>query len=50
VVNVRCDLFPWYEKQGYQVIHREKEADPGFDQIVKDGLDVYCVKMSKRIA
>ena len=47
---MRADLFPWYEKQGYQVIRQEKEADPDFDQIVKDGMDVYCVKMSKKIS
>lgn len=50
VVNVREDLFPWYQKQGYEICRQEKEADPSFDQIVKDGMDVYCIKMQKKIA
>jgi hypothetical protein len=50
VVNVREDLFPWYERQGYSVVSQGRKKDPEFDQIVKSGMDVYCVQMRKKIA
>lgn len=48
VVNVRTDLFPWYEKQGYEIIGDVKN-DSSFSELVADGLDVYCILMRKTL-
>ena len=46
VVNVRHDLFPWYEKQGYKIIEDIRD-DPEFEAIVAEGQDVFCILMRK---
>jgi len=47
VLNLRTGLFPWYESQGYKVIHEIKPNDPAFDEIVLDGFDAFLVLMRK---
>jgi hypothetical protein len=49
VINVRTDLFPWYEKQGYQII-----CDLPWDEeltriIAEEYAHVRCVLMRKRL-
>ena len=48
VVNVRSDLFPWYQKQGYEIVG-EIHDDPDFRIIVREDLDVYCILMRKQL-
>jgi hypothetical protein len=46
VVNVRHDLFPWYQKQGYEVVEEIRD-DADFNLIVAEGLSVFCILMRK---
>lgn len=50
VINQRQDLFPWYEKQGFQITG-EIRGDPEVERIVLDDMkdDIYLVLMSKPI-
>ena len=47
VVNLRPDLFPWYESQGYTIEHEIKPNDPEFDKLLLDGVDAFLVLMRK---
>jgi hypothetical protein len=47
VINMRTDLFPWYEKQGYIRIGEMRPHDAELTRIIADGMDVCCVKMRK---
>ena len=48
VINLRTDLFPWYEKQGYKILH-EIPNDEEVSRIVLPELNVYCILMRKQI-
>jgi ribosomal protein S18 acetylase RimI-like enzyme len=47
VINLRKDLFPWYEKQGYTVVGEIRPNDAEVSRIILDDLDVCCVLMRK---
>ncbi|XP_012554637.2 uncharacterized protein LOC105843602 [Hydra vulgaris] len=47
VVSLRVDLFPWYEKQGYQVFDKVKPNDVEFTVKILDGMDVFIILMRK---
>ena len=47
VINLRKDLFPWYERQGYNVIEEIRPNDAELNRIVLDEMDVCCVLMRK---
>lgn len=49
VINLRKDLFPWYESQGYVVIKELRPNDPEFNEMCLDELDVCCVLMRKQL-
>ena len=50
VINVRDDLFPWYEKQGYMRGER-LQHDGELDRIILPHMKdkVFCVRMSKEL-
>lgn len=47
VINLRKDLFPWYEKMGYEVIGEIRPNDAEVSRIILDDLDVCCILMRK---
>eukprot|EP01035_Chromulina_nebulosa_P017247 gene17247-22775_t len=47
VINLRKDLFPWYEKQGYAIIEEIRPNDEEVSRIILDDLDVCCILMRK---
>ncbi|XP_012554656.1 uncharacterized protein LOC100212726 [Hydra vulgaris] len=49
VVNLRVDLFPWYEKQGYQIVDKIKPNDVEFTVKILDGMDVFFILMRKKL-
>lgn len=48
VINLREDLFPWYEKQGYRR-KGEMRGDEEVNRVTKDGMEVYLVFMGKEL-
>jgi hypothetical protein len=49
VINLRKDLFSWYEKQGYSVVGEIRPNDEELSRIILDDLDVCCVLMTKSL-
>ena len=49
VINLRKDLFPWYEKQGYSVVEKIWPNDKEIEMIKLDHLDVHLVLMRKQL-
>jgi ribosomal protein S18 acetylase RimI-like enzyme len=51
VINQRYDLFPWYQKQGFQITG-EIRGDPEIDLITLEEMkdDIYLVLMSKPVS
>ncbi|XP_065667533.1 uncharacterized protein LOC100212726 [Hydra vulgaris] len=49
VINLRVDLFPWYEKQGYQVVDKIKPNKAVFAVRYLDGIDVFFIMMRKTL-
>jgi len=47
VINLRKDLFPWYEKMGYVVIGEIRPNDAEVSRIILEELDVCCILMRK---
>lgn len=52
VINLRPDLFPWYEAQGYSIceVQGESPSDDELRRIVLPGMDVHCILMSKKLS
>jgi len=48
VINLREDLFPWYQKQGY-VIGDRIEDTPEIARIILPDMQVHLVRMSKQL-
>jgi hypothetical protein len=48
VINLREDLFPWYNKLGYETLDRLPH-DEELRRIVLEDVDVYCVLMRKEL-
>lgn len=49
VINLRTDLFPWYESQGYAIVEEIRPNDAEITRIILDDLDVCCVLMRKTL-
>jgi GNAT superfamily N-acetyltransferase len=49
VINLRKDLFPWYESQGYCITKEALPHDEELARIVLDDMEVYCVLMAKQL-
>jgi hypothetical protein len=49
VINLRKDLFPWYEAQGYVVIGEIRPNDAELIEKCREDMDVCCVLMRKQI-
>ncbi len=49
VINLRTDLFPWYEAQGYALIGEIRPNHEEITRIILDDLDVCCVLMRKKL-
>ena len=51
VINLREDLFPWYESQGFRRLHEIRPNDPEVELITLDELkdQVCCVLMEKEL-
>ncbi len=47
VINLRTDLFPWYEKQGYKIISEIRPNDAEVTRIIRDDMDVCCILMRR---
>lgn len=47
VINLRTDLFPWYQSQGYQIEGEIRPNDTEITRIILDNMDVCCVLMKK---
>jgi ribosomal protein S18 acetylase RimI-like enzyme len=50
VINVRKDLFPWYESQGFNVIRELRPNDVELTNSIVEHMDVCCVLMSKTLS
>jgi hypothetical protein len=52
VINLRHDLFPWYEGQGFVKLHEIRPNDPEVELITLDEMKdvVCCVLMQKQLA
>ena len=48
VINLREDLFPWYESQGYSKHERLPDSDE-LARIKLDEVEVYCILMQKQL-
>ena len=50
VVNMRYDLFPWYEKQGYFKVHEIRPNEPAFAVKIKESMkDEVCLVLMRKI-
>jgi hypothetical protein len=49
VINVRQDLFPWYESQGYITGTEIHPNDAELTRVIIPGLDVFCILMNKSL-
>lgn len=49
VINVREDLFPWYESQGYIKGIEIHPNDAELTRIITPGMDVFCILMKKTL-
>lgn len=51
VINLRKDLFPWYESQGFQIMGEIRPNDPEVELITLDELKeaVCCILMKKEL-
>lgn len=51
VINLRTDLFPWYEAQGFKTLGEIRPNDPEVELITLDELKdkVCCVLMEKEL-
>lgn len=49
VINLRKDLFPFYEQQGYTVAGEMRPNNVELTRIVLPDLDVCCVRMTKEL-
>lgn len=52
VINLREDLFPWYEGQGFVKLHEIRPNDPEVEMITLDEMkyQVCCVLMRKELS
>ncbi len=52
VINLRTDLFPWYEKQGFFKLYEIRPNDAEIERITLDELkdEVCCVFMRKMLS
>jgi hypothetical protein len=49
VINMREDLFPWYEKQDYKVIGDIRPNGEEIERIKLEEMDICCVLMRKEL-
>lgn len=50
VINLRTDLFPWYEKQGYSIIGEFLPRDKEVEMIKLPDVEVHCILMRKQLS
>lgn len=51
VINKREDLFPWYQKQGYEILYEIRPNDEEILRITREDMqnDICCVLMQKKL-
>lgn len=49
VINLRKDLFPWYEAQGFETVCEIRPNDPEVERITLDEMkDIVCCVLMKK--
>lgn len=49
VINLRKDLFPWYENQGYRMSREALPHDEELAKMVREDMNVFLVLMTKQL-